>query len=345
MIDTLGSERRRRPHDGCAPIVTDDMGPFNRKRIKDGGHVDRQERDRVGIDLGGLVARAVAALIGHDDLKSCVDQRGDLPGPKSLRVRKAVQQHERACPCPQPARRVAHHWNRPSSNRPFHRAYEAARATSSSRLGPGELFVSPTAAELDGPFGTRRVGRRSLRARPTHQRGRGAHAAFRGPCPLRPPTPCRSRTRASVQAGGLRARRRFQPSGLHRTRACSDTTAPPSRSSHRATAAAARPDQPACRGTTSRRATACIVPIEIPRPTDGLVHAHESANATTPVANGVAVQHERTMPVFDLGHHRDLIVERLTIEPMRTQRHALDHIGPHVEVLERTASPCLWRSR
>ncbi len=53
-----------------------------------------------------------------------------------------------------------------------------------------------------------------------------------------------------------------------------------------------------------------------------------------PGRHRVAIEHERTMPVFDLGHHRDLIVERLPIQPMRAQRHAPDHIGPYVEVLE-----------
>ena len=36
----------------------------------------------------------------------------------------------------------------------------------------------------------------------------------------------------------------------------------------------------------SRNATACMKPIDAPRPSDGLVHAHESATASTPVATG-----------------------------------------------------------
>ena len=90
VIDTLWRERRGRPRDSCSPIVTDDMGPFNRKRIQDGSHIYREERDRVGVDFGGLVARAEAALVRHDHLKTCIDQRRDLPGPQPLRVRKSV---------------------------------------------------------------------------------------------------------------------------------------------------------------------------------------------------------------------------------------------------------------
>ena len=41
------------------------------------------------------------------------------------------------------------------------------------------------------------------------------------------------------------------------------------------------------------------------------------------------------MPVLDLGHHRHAIVQRLSIEPMRAQRHTFEDVGPYVDVLER----------
>jgi hypothetical protein len=138
MIDRLGREGRGRPRDSCAPIVTDQRGPVRSKaRQAWRSHRLREIREAVGVDFARLVACPIPASVGHDDLKSRFDQRRDLPDPEPLRVRKTMQQHD------WPARPFNLNIELHTVGIDLHRTilstqvFEAPRATSSSRLGPG----------------------------------------------------------------------------------------------------------------------------------------------------------------------------------------------------------------
>ena len=61
-----------------------------------------------------------------------------------------------------------------------------------------------------------------------------------------------------------------------------------------------------------------------PRPTEGLVHAHESASGDDARGHRRAVDDEAADAVLDLRHDLHALVERLTVGPVRDQREQLD---------------------
>ena len=76
VVDALGRERRGRPHATAAPqSCPTTCALVDAEVIEDRDDVDREERDRVRVDLGRLVARAVAALVVRDHLEAGVDER------------------------------------------------------------------------------------------------------------------------------------------------------------------------------------------------------------------------------------------------------------------------------
>ena len=78
----FGRERGGGPHDRGAPVVADEVRLLDAEVVEDGGHVDREERDRVRVYPVGLVARAVATLVVADDLVPGVDECRHLFGPQ-----------------------------------------------------------------------------------------------------------------------------------------------------------------------------------------------------------------------------------------------------------------------
>ena len=88
-------ERSGRPYDGGAPVVADEVAALETEMVENRGDVDREERDRVRLDPGRLVARAVAALVVRDDLEPGIDERRDLLRPQPLRVGEPVHEHDR----------------------------------------------------------------------------------------------------------------------------------------------------------------------------------------------------------------------------------------------------------
>ena len=77
-------------------------------------------------------------------------------------------------------------------------------------------------------------------------------------------------------------------------------------------------------------------PIVAPRPTDGFVHAHESATARHAGGDGPSVDDEAAVPVLDLGHELD-VGDRIAVEPVRDQGVAGDDPLPHLDVPRRPA--------
>ena len=61
--------------------------------------------------------------------------------------------------------------------------------------------------------------------------------------------------------------------------------------------------------------------------------------------DGLAVDDERAVPVFDLRHDRDVVVERLAVGPVRHEWVAVDDSLPHVDVARRRAGLRRARSR
>ena len=66
----------------------------------------------------------------------------------------------------------------------------------------------------------------------------------------------------------------------------------------------------------ARSEASCIIANEMPRPSDGFVHASASPTATTPVAIGSTVDDEAPDAVRDASHHVDTR-HRLGVDPRR----------------------------
>ena len=321
MVDPIAAPATPSPTPPPHPSRDRRVRPLDAEMVEDRGEVDREERDRVRLDLGGLVARAVAALVVGDHLEPGVDERGHLLRPQPLGVGEAVHEHDR------PA--LAFHLT--SRATPLESTFMAIplrvdRSRGAPRdSGPGSGSSRQPLPELDDPLeharpGEHLVGRRrctpaiSRKARSTSgslpRRGLQRHRHL--------VLGLRARTRVPSISAWISARRRRSNESVPRY--------------HGSTVAIVASYQPRASSTgsagascsRSRSATAWITPMLMPRPTDGFVHAHESASASTPVATGLPVDHERAVPVLDLRHDRDALVERLAVEPVRDERVALD---------------------
>ena len=75
--------------------MTDEVRTLDLELVEDRGGVEREERNRVSLDLAGFVARAVAALVVGDHLVAGVDEGRHLLVPEALGVGPAVDQHNR----------------------------------------------------------------------------------------------------------------------------------------------------------------------------------------------------------------------------------------------------------
>ena len=90
----VGREDPEHPRDRRAPVVADDVHPFDAEMIEHADEVREQERDRIVLDPFRLVGRAEAAHVGRDRPVPGGAQRGDLVIPERMRVGPAVdEQH------------------------------------------------------------------------------------------------------------------------------------------------------------------------------------------------------------------------------------------------------------
>ena len=173
-----------------------------------------------------------------------------------------------------------------------------------------------------------RARRRRGRAGP---RCRGRRGTGRGSCWRRRRAPRRAakrdrRSRTAHRRSGHRSRR----AGAGRTPACRGRAARPCPGWCRAIARAnSTRSSSAAVPSRSRSAHAWSRPIVAPRPSDGFVHAHASPSATTPGGDGLAVDHERAVTVFDLGHDVDGVGEWLAVHPVRDERVAARRTRSH----------------
>src|SRR4029079_16773820 len=95
MVDPLRRQGSGRPNDRRTPIVADEMVLLEAEMVEHCGEVDREERDRIRLDLRGLVAGAVAALVVGDHLEAGVEERWNLLRPQALCVGETVHENDR----------------------------------------------------------------------------------------------------------------------------------------------------------------------------------------------------------------------------------------------------------
>ena len=212
--DPLGVREGEPPGDDGAPVVAHDRrrarAPAASSRPD---HVGRQRLDAVGGDALRLVARVVAALVGHDHAEAGLGQGADLLAPAVPELGEAVQQDDR-----RPARRPGLDDVQADSVRldePLDRAGGKAR-----ELGTRNLPATSSVLCLECP----RCACRDGRPRPARRHGRGRRRA--GADPDRPPRgrrdPPRRRPRPTP-AG------RARPSSTSSGRPSPATTSPPRR--------------------------------------------------------------------------------------------------------------------
>ena len=95
LCDALRVPHRRIPRHSGSPIVSGEEDLFAPDLIGNGNHILRNFSEPVIAHFGRLAALVVAALIGHDDAKSCVRERPDLLTPAIPELRKTMEQNKR----------------------------------------------------------------------------------------------------------------------------------------------------------------------------------------------------------------------------------------------------------
>ena len=66
VVDTVGCERGDRPCQRRTPVVADHVRSFDAQLIEHAEHVAGNERDGVGLDLGGAIGLSETTQIGND---------------------------------------------------------------------------------------------------------------------------------------------------------------------------------------------------------------------------------------------------------------------------------------
>ncbi len=83
------------PHDKPAPVVADEDRLFDSQMIEQSHQIGREILDVVGFHRLRTIRRAVAALIGCNDMNPRLTQRLDLVTPRKRNLGPAVAQHHR----------------------------------------------------------------------------------------------------------------------------------------------------------------------------------------------------------------------------------------------------------
>ena len=88
---------RHLPRHGAAPVVTDEVEPFDTEGVGEAEHVADELLEAVLPHVSGAGARRVAPLVGSDGAIPGSSQRAELVPPRERRLRETVQQeHELA---------------------------------------------------------------------------------------------------------------------------------------------------------------------------------------------------------------------------------------------------------
>ena len=94
---TSGTPHGGIPRDGCAPVVSDDDGFLLVEGAHQADDVADEMKLRIGLDPGGRIGAAVAALVRRNDAIALFRECRDLVPPGVPGLRKAVaEDHQRA---------------------------------------------------------------------------------------------------------------------------------------------------------------------------------------------------------------------------------------------------------